>query len=378
LTKTQKAYRFIYILQPIVEVMKQHWQFIKEKHMKRKLLAGLAVLAMVFGFTGCPSEDDDNENDKNKIPAAYKDFYNYPTGRVDSNGGRLTVNNAIASEVLLFDGTVEAGNYLGTISSLGSVRLRLPDEKFYTIVAVQKATYEERRSQAAQFNSLTYYSNTQPYTSTVSPSNTYGGGNWVFNNNTNYWVEVKKADLSQNYAVIPPNAQRVTIPIAMGEAYDYYLYFKRELKYDGKVIALVDFTDRSQANTATANNNNPTFTTTISNASAPSSNIRPAVMVINNAPQTVRIYYSNTQKTNGAGGDFVIAGGQRALVSGFEAGDSTGSINFNALAWEQNRQVPASQNISMLADKVYEITIPNNGEASGIVVVEVNSSKYYN
>jgi hypothetical protein len=255
----------------------------------------------------------------------------------------------------------------------------MPEEKFYTIIAVQKLNYEERRVQAAQFNSLTYYSNTQPYTVSVSPSNTFGGGNWVFNNNTNYWVQVKKADLSQNYAVIAPNAQRVTIPIGIGEIYDYFLYFSRELKYEGKVIALVEATDRSQANTATVNTANPTYTTTINNVSVPSSNIKPAVMVKNNSNKTVRVYYANTQKTNGSpGGDFVVAGGQSQLISGFEIDDDTATISFNAIAWEQNKQVPASKSMMMLADKVYEITIPNSEDASQITVNEVNASNYYN
>jgi len=359
------------------------WKFsAKEQAMKKMLkistLLLAAALVMGLALAGCPTKDENGENGGETNPI-YNGFYNYPTGRVDVNGGRLTVNNAIASEVLLFTGTVDKDNYIGMVSSLGSVKIRLPEEKFYTIVAVQKANYEERQGQAAQFNSLTFYSNTQPYTVSVSPSNTFGGGNWVFNNNTNFWVQVKKADLSQNYAVIAPNAQRVTVPIGIGEIYDYFLYFSRELKYDGKVIALTEFTDRSQANTASVNTANPTYTTIINNANVPSSNIKPAVMVKNNSSKTVRVFYANTQKTNGSpGGDFVVVGGQSQLISGFEVNDSTASINFNALAWENNKYVPSSQSKQMLADKVYEITIPNSEDASQITVTEVNASNYYN
>ena len=344
------------------------------------------IVGVVLGFVGCFGDDtnndpDDTKNNTNsgKTNPIYNGFYNYPTGRVDSNSGRLTINNSIADEVLLFTGTVDKDNYIGTVSSLGSVKVRLPEEKFYTIIAVQKTNYEERLASAAQFNSLTYYSNTQGYTVSVSPSSTWGGGNWVFNNNTNYWVQVKKSDLSQNYAVIAPNAQRVNVPIGIGEIYDYFLYFSRELKYEGKVIALVEATDRSQANTASVNTANPTFTTTINNVNVPSANIKPAVMVKNNTSKTVRVYYENTQKTNGSpGGDFVVVGGQSLLISGFNINDDTATINFNALAWENNKYVPASQSKAMLADNVYEITIPNSEDASQITVVEVNASKYYN
>jgi hypothetical protein len=140
---------------------------------------------------------------------------------------------------LLFDGVVEGGKYLGTINSFGSVKLRLPEERFYSIVAVQKVNYEEQKEKATQFSETAYYSNSQTFTISVSPSGTYGGGNWRFTNNTNYWVEVKNADLSQNYAVIQPNALLVTIPIVIGSAYPYIPVFRKEVKYDGKVIALV-------------------------------------------------------------------------------------------------------------------------------------------
>jgi hypothetical protein len=335
----------------------------------------LLVAGFVLGLAGC--SDGSGGGSEDETPDWAAGFYNFPTGRVNSTG-TLTITNQIASEVLLFEGTVDKDKYIGTAGSLSSVKIKMPEEKFYTIVAVDKANYIERRGQAAQFNSLTYYSNLQPYTVPVTPSSTWGGGNWVFNNNTNYWVQVKKADLSMNYAVIAPNAQRVTIPIGVGEIYDYFLYFSRELKYDGRTIALVDFTDRSQSNTAQVSNSAPTFTTNINNANVPSSNIKPAVMVINNASQTVRVYRSNTQMTNGApGGDFVVVGGQRQLISGFEINDLTTVINFQALAWETPKYVPVTQEWSMIADKVYEITIPISGEASGITASEVNASKYY-
>jgi hypothetical protein len=305
----------------------------------------------------------------------YKDFYNYPTGRVDQ-GGKLQVKNTIDKNVLLFNGTVEKGNYLGTIDPFGSVQLKLPDEKFYTIVAVEQGLYEEKLTQAAQFSTLTYHSTLQAYSVTVSPSSTYGSATWTFNNNTTYWVQIKKADLSENYAVIAPSAQRVSIPIKPNEAYDYFVYFSKELKYNGKVVALVETTDRSQANTAIASDATPTYTTTIKATDVPT-NIKPAVMLKNNSGKTVRVYYANKQMANGTvGGDLVIPGGATQLISGFETGDNANVIEFNALAWEHNKKVPVD--MVMAENKVYEITIPASEAASGITVEEVDGSKYYN
>ncbi|MDR2071263.1 MAG: hypothetical protein LBP81_07620 [Treponema sp.] len=65
------------------------------------------------------------------------EFYNYPSGRVDPNG-RLEIRNTVNSSTLLFNGTLEGGNYIGTIEPLSSVQVKLPEEKFYTILAVDK------------------------------------------------------------------------------------------------------------------------------------------------------------------------------------------------------------------------------------------------
>jgi hypothetical protein len=306
----------------------------------------------------------------------YAGFYNYPTGRVDPTG-LLEIRNTVNSNTLLFTGTPEAGNYIGTVGPLSSVKVKLPKETFYTILAVDKGNYEEWQAQATQFNVLAYYSNTQAYSVTVSPSNTYGSGTWVFNNKTTFWVQIKKSDLSQNFAVIEPGAERVIIPINMNTPYDYFVYFSKELRYNGKTVALVETTDRSQANTAQVVNENPVYNTTINPNNVPTSNVKPAVLVKNNSNKSVRVYYANNQKTNGgAGGDLVITGGTSQLVSGFEIKDNTKVINFGAMAWEQNKQVPVDMEIQ--ANKVYEITIPSNENASEITVTEVEASNYYN
>ena len=315
-----------------------------------------------------------SENDDNNL---YQGFYKYPIGRVDDQG-LLKISNSINSSTLLFNGTLEKENYIGTVGPLSSVQVKLPEEKFYTILAVDKENYEERKNQAAQFNVLTYYSNTQAYAVTVSPSNTYGSGTWVFNNKTSFWVQIKKSDMSQNYAVIAPNAERVSIPINLNTPYDYYVYFSKELKYNGKTVALVETTDRSQANTAKVDDKNTVYSTTIYATTVPTNNIKPAVMVKNNSSKSVRVYYVNQQKTNGGAGadDFVIAGGETQLVSGFEIADNTNNINFYALAWERNKYVPVD--MPMEANMIYEITIPNTEDASAITVTEVEASKYYN
>jgi hypothetical protein len=343
-----------------------------------KGILGVSLACGLLLLSGCDMSGKSNgEETTDNDSGVYAGFHNYPTGRVDQTG-LLEIKNGVNNNILLFTGTLEKENYIGTVPPLGAVHVKLPEEKFYTIVAVDKGNYEERQAQAAQFNVLTYYSNIQPYSVTVSPSSTYGTGTWVFNNKTTFWVQIKKADMSQNFAVIAPNAERVFIPIAINTAYDYFVYFSKELRYNGKTVALVETTDRSQANTAQVSNENPVYTTTINPANVPTNNVKPAVMVKNNSNKSVRVYYAdNNQKTNGgAGGDLVITGGTSQLISGFEINDNTNVIEFNALAWEQNKKVPV--NMVMQANKVYEITIPSNENASEITVTEVEASNYYN
>jgi hypothetical protein len=99
-------------------------------------------------------------------------------------------------------------------------------------------------------------------------------------------------------------------------------------------------------------------------------------MVRNESNKSVRVYYANSQRTNGVpGGDLVIPRGTSCLVSGFEVGDNTNVIEFYALAWERNLRAPVSMVIQ--ANKVYEITIPSSETASGITVIEADSSDYY-
>jgi len=349
-----------------------------------KILKFLLILGFVLGLVGCPwpKNDDDKPNPTPTLPSTpYDGFYNYPTGRVDPNNGRLTINNTIASEVLLFDGKVDKDAYLGTISSLGSVRVKLPEQKFYTIVAVQKAKYEERGAQAIQFSEMAYYSDTQTFTISVSPSAMWGGGNWVFDNFTKYWIEVRKADLSQNYAVIQPNAKRVTIPIEIDAIYDYSLYYSRALKYNSVIIAKAETSNPKKDNTAQVTTGALTFTTTIEDVDV-SPTVKPFVLVKNESDKTVRVYYSQTQKANGApGGDFVVTSGRQLIFTDFEAGNNTSNINFRALAWTPdnggNRQVPAAQGMNMQINKTYIITIPRNENAADITVEEVDSSNYY-
>jgi len=66
---------------------------------------------------------------------------------VNANG-TLTISNSVATPVLLFTSDVSPENYIGTVGSLSSVKVKLPEQKLYTIVAVDKANWQEKGEQA--------------------------------------------------------------------------------------------------------------------------------------------------------------------------------------------------------------------------------------
>jgi len=332
----------------------------------------LLAATLIGGVAGC--KDDDG------IPAAYKDFPNYPVGRED-NSSLLSIQNSYNSSVLLFHTDFLPENYIGTVGSLGTIKVKLPDEKFYTIIAVDKADYEERRLQASQFSSLTYYSSTQPFDVKVNSGLTRGNNQWVLNNNTKYWCKVVAVNSPATvYAVLAPNTIRVTLPLSVGDTYDYEPVFMQELKYQGKVIAMSEFADRHSGGTTYVSATSPVYTSNFP-VTLTFTDIKPNVLLINNSGRTVRIYKTKAnQLTNGAlGSDWTLGSGSRALVTGFDAGDNTEDIYVWAVGWTAGGQDGFKQvtgaNIVMANDKVYQITV--GSEASTFTVEEKDASEVY-
>jgi hypothetical protein len=335
------------------------------------LLVGLLVLGSCINVN--------NDDVIGGTPATYKEFHNYPDGRKSSTG-LLKIHNSINSPALLFTDSVSPTNYIGTVDSLSDIKVKLPEEKFYTIVAVDKANYEEKKEQAAQYSNLTYHSNSQPYSLSVKTSNTSGGGTWVINNHTNYWVALEKSDRSGIiYAVVSPNAQRATVPISLNENYNYIPHFYKELKYDGRVIALVESFDEASADTARASTAIPRFTTDIGAGKLPSANIKPAVFFTNSSDKTVRVFYGqNNQLSNGAepGDDFALVSGDSAMfTNGIEVDSHTNNIQFDSIAWNSRKVV--TQDMSMQKDKVYRIVLSGPNSNYSTTVEEKNASEYF-
>jgi hypothetical protein len=342
--------------------------------MKRTVMFA-AVLAAAILLFSC----DTGTGDPGESGEKYKDLYNYPDGRKNPSG-TLEIRNSMASKVLLFTDSLSPANYVGTVESLSTIRVKLPEQKFYTIVAVDKATWEERGDQAAQFSDLTYYSNTQPYSMTVHTSDTYGGGDWIINNNTNYWVSFKKSDGSGIiYAVAAPNAKRVKVPVQLNVTYDYVPHYYKELKYNGVVIALVESDELSAADTVITTEANKQFHTDIgTDIKPPSTNIKPAIFFTNSSDKTVRMFSGqNNQLSNGAvtGNDFALASGISQLFTGLEAGTNTNSINFSSIAWTD--RVYVTQNITMQINKVYRIVLNGKATPYSTTVEEEDADEYF-
>lgn len=336
-------------------------------------LALLAGAALSFGiFAGCDNGSGGDEDNGGGTPAVYNGFYNYPIGRTDQNG-RLSIKNNSNTEVLLFDGKVEKDCYLGTVNALSSANLKLSEEKFYSIVAVEKSNYEEKAAQASQTSYFTYYSNSTQYNVSVSTSASSGTATWMINNPTNFWAQfVSVSNSGQKYAVVAPKALRVAIPIQPDTLYDYNVVFSRDVRVNGKVIATVETTDYALSNTAVAiAANNYQFNTTVGSDFNPSSTLKPCILIRNSMPSaTVFVNKGSNQLNNGvASGDaaLVVPSGVSQIYVGFEEGDNLNSINFENNSWTNTGfgNLWVSDDVVMEAGKVYTITL--TGSTTGSV-----------
>ena len=350
-------------------------------------LSLISLIACDTSSINSKSNDDsnkeagNNENNQN-IPAVYNGFYNYPTGRVDQTG-KLTIQNQAATDVLLFNGSVTAENYLGTVNSLGSVLLKMPDEKFYSIVAVDKSTYEEKTIQASQTSSFAYYSNTLTNKVNVTAIKSSGSGTWVISNQSNYWATFTSIDRTQNYAVIAPETSNVNIPIEPYKYYDFRIFLTKEITLNGKTIGVVETTDTEEVydSAIATESNNYQFKTITSDFFVPT--LKPSILVINNLDKdSVYTNKSSTQLTNGTStldSRLAVIAGSSQLYGGFEAGDNINTINFENKAWTENghENLFVTENIKMENGKLYIITLSGSDIATINTSVEVVDAETY-
>ena len=330
--------------------------------MKRRL--GFIPLIMSgLLLAGCINVISINDNQKDAgstIPEAYKDFANYPEGKQNASG-KLTLKNLVNSSVLVFTDSVSPANYIGTIPAMESIKVKLQSGTFYNIVAVQKEVYEKNPSLATQTNKLAYYSDIQSYTVSVSPENLTGSATWIFNNNTNYWVSVENVDNSgETYAVIAPNAKRVSIPVQTNESYPYKVVYKKELKYKNTTIAVAEKTSMAENDEASFLNLT-TFTTDLNGSSTKEyDDLAPTVQFINNSGKTVRVYNGQLQLTDAgiSTDDYTLATGITAYFTDFTAGSDSTAISVRSVAWTNKQS--CTENVTFEKGKVYVIKISAN------------------
>jgi hypothetical protein len=336
-----------------------------------KIAIILLAIGLVLGLVGCKDDDDP----KTTTATPYDDFFNYPNGRIHQNG-MLTITNSANRETLLFHGTAAPANYIGTVGSLNSIRVNLPENnQFYAIIAIDKTFFEQRGFEASQVTALTFFSNSQAFSVSVSPSATWGAGTLRVNNHSDYWVQLKSSDGNQTYAAAQPGGLMLNIPFANG-TYDIVPHFYRQIFVNNSLVGIVDMRDLTQSYSFTVNDANRLFIRDFTDANI-SPTTPPFVRVINGSNQGVRVFRSGTQMVTGTlQVDAILRDGGDDFFMGFEAGNNTNTINFRALAWgADHRFVPVD--LVMQKDKAYIITIPANGLAAGITVVEVEASQFY-
>lgn len=356
----------------------------------KKIFAKTLIVLSILSLMSCINvvsndEKTNNENPENvtNIPEQYKDFVNYPTGKQNSTG-TLTLKNQVNSKVLVFTDSVDPANYIGTIPAMESIKVKLNSGKFYNIVAVQQSVYEENPTLAAQTSKLAYYSDIQAYTVSVSPENLTGSATWIFNNNTNYWVSVEHVDNSgETFAVIAPNAKRVSVPVQANESYDYKIVYKKELKYNNITIAVAEKTSMSDNDTASFLNLT-SFTTDLNGtATQEYDDLAPTVQFINNSGKTIRVYNGQVQLTDAgiSSDDYTLASGVTAYFTTFTAGTNSTGLSVRSVAWSGAQN--CTESITFEKGKVYIVTAnANTGEDKATnpvkwTVTEKTASDFY-
>ena len=326
------------------------------------LLLATALFSLASFSCNINNDDDDDDNNSssqqttNTATGVYANFYNYPTGKASSTG-LLKLTNEVNTSVLVFTDSVSPANYIGTIPAMSSINVALTAGKFYSIVAVTKTAYETDQTLAAQSSTLAYYSSSQAYTVSVSPEDLTGSATWIFNNNTSYWASIEKVDGTGTYAVIAPNALRVSVPMQTNKSYDYKVVYKKQLKYNDTVIAIANKTSKVENNTASFMNLT-TFTTDLNGVpTSDNSDLAPTVQFINNTGKTLRVYNGQKQLTDSGiiSDDYTLADGITGFFSGFTSGALASAINVRCVAW--TGKFDCNDTTALENGKVYKVTV---------------------
>ena len=303
-----------------------------------KILSGVMMGILLAGFSSCDLIQNLNGEEESSGDSLYSDFENYPKGKENSKG-LLTLTNDANTKVLVFTDSVSGENYVGTIEALSSINVALEPGKFYSIVSVTKEAYENNPELAVQTSILVYYSNIQAYTVSVAPENMTGTATWVFNNYTSYWASIEKIDGSgETYAVIAPNAKQVSVPVQTNKNYDYKVVYKKQLKYNGNIIAVSNKTSSTENDTASFMNLT-TFTTDLyGDATKDNSDLAPTVKFVNQTGKTIRVYNGQVQlaDTGISADDYTLASGLSAFFTGFVDGSKLSDLSIRNISWSKN------------------------------------------
>lgn len=338
------------------------------------LAISLLVLSCNNGNTVRINSDDDYDyNDSiDYSGTVFAEFVNYPKGK-ESPKGTLKIENLLTTEsILVFNGSVEGKNYVGTVAEGSSINVKLEADKFHTLIGICKSAYEKNPKQATQVSARTYYSNTQGYTVKLSPSNLSGAGRWTFNNKTSYWVQIKNLDESQTYAVIQPNMQQVTVPVELNKTYTYKIIYEEEIKLNDIVLAINPYSDDAQNDSfmlTSGNTRRDTNLTGIENSAAAKSD--PIVQVINNSGKGLFLYNGDTRlaEFSSTSADFVLNNGGQGYFTGFANNTNLSALEVDSTAWSNGKYKCDAKNedaseVSMESGKVYVVEITGTDSSS--------------
>ena len=166
--------------------------------MKRKVFAGIVILALVIGvlFVGCGESKDDNNN--NNTNDAYTQYYD-PTFR-GNNNGTVEVINPTSHKMLLFRrGALLDSNIIGGVHPSDTMQVNFSDRSDFTvggyeiIYAIKQSEYESKKGNSEiDYSAMITYRNNSRFRITLQSRY---DGNYVFqcfNRSEDWPMEIRK------------------------------------------------------------------------------------------------------------------------------------------------------------------------------------------
>lgn len=333
------------------------------------------ITSVFFGCLPGITIDDGNTGDSGDTGNTGDSGDTGDTGNSGDTGGTgesyetVTVTNGTNFEFAVFYNEVKHTNFIEKIDVFADHQfIGLPDiNKFYVLRFIRYSDYEAATTNAeleevkVLYSELVYSDTIETYNVTVQGCLQTGDSEVIWENTTDYWIEVRSEGISgQVLDVMPPHSVRKDyIP---SRAYDIFPIFKIEIYQDAAqtiIIGLKDFADLDQVYTFQAISGE-THHYTVTENSIPSQHVNGYILLNNQSDNGFRFRSGNTLQISDLGYEVTNSGSTVLYSLEGEAAPGREYTNLNVKTSNTNIgnngeiQVP---DINVIFGLMYEVII---------------------